>query len=52
MGEFDVVFDNSRYNENTGKMSAFCVPRFRRDGSKTTGLRATDDGLSKTYPDY
>jgi hypothetical protein len=33
-------------------MSAFCAPRFTRNASKTTGLRATGDGLSNNKRPY
>jgi hypothetical protein len=40
------------YNEYTGRMTAFYAPRFRRNASKTNGLQATGDGLSKNKIPY
>jgi hypothetical protein len=48
MGNFDGFLMIADYNEHTGRMSAFCTPRFRRNVSKTTGPWATGDGLVKT----
>jgi hypothetical protein len=42
----DGFLTKADYNEHTGWMSAVCVPRLRRNASKTNSLRATGDGLS------
>jgi hypothetical protein len=52
MGNFDGFLTIADYNEYTGRVSAFCAPRFRKNTSKTAGLRATGDGLSNNKRPY
>jgi hypothetical protein len=42
MGNFDGFLTIAVYNDYTGRMSAFCAPRFRRNVSKTTLVETID----------